>query len=49
MSLPIPVGASKISGVGSISGRINTVTLNIVITIEAGQAVSSGLVESVAL
>lgn len=49
MSFPIPVGASKISGGGSISGRIDTVTLDIIIAIEAGQAISSSLVESVAL
>ena len=47
--IPIPSGTSEVSGVGGIFRGVNTLTIDIVVTSKAGEAVSGSLVEGVAL
>ena len=47
--VPVPSGAPKVSGVGSVLRRINALTINIVVSSEAGKAKAGSLVKGVAL
>jgi hypothetical protein len=47
--VPIPCDASEISWGGSVGWGIDAGSLNDIITSEAGQAISRGLIEGVAL
>jgi len=47
--VPVPVSAAEVSGGSSIGGRVDTGSIDSIVSSEAGEAVTGGLVEGVAL